>query len=449
MDLLIKGGTLITGDGKQVVEDAAVWISNGRVDDVTRGSNSLPERPDVERVIDAKGCAVIPGVINAHAHACSLGPSMPSASRELPMDDIQFHLNRFLSQGTTTVLNVCGFALAEEGRAVDSGHPVNLRVATAHTPANVRAAQSVDGKGLGPEHLATTVEEQLEAGAAAIGEVGGGQTLGGGAQDYRFIPEALEEKTHVRVHPLQARTLKIAVLGRHLDGAGTSDEAVQSALKEIGLHEKLTVQEAKEIIESCVVPSLATALDGFREAAAAAEDTGYPAVFHNSTPTAKLLLELASKHPGAKLVAGHSNHNMFLTEEAVAIASEMKERGIVIDVSTLDCIQTRWRNSPENLDALIEAGLVDTVSTDFAGGHWDSILSGIHRIIQKEQLGMAEAIALATGNVARHFPHLAGDRGIIAKGKTADVVVSDLVNVSQVKHVVIGGKLVFYNGMRA
>lgn len=45
---------------------------------------------------------------------------------------------------------------------------------------------------------------------------------------------------------------------------------------------------------------------------------------------------------------------------------ELRKRGAAIDVSTLDCVHTRWRNEPDNLDVLIEAGLVDTISTDFA-----------------------------------------------------------------------------------
>ena len=53
----------------------------------------------------------------------------------------------------------------------------------------------------------------VEAGAVALGEAGGGQTLGGGAQDYRFIPEAILSATGVLIRPAEARTLKEAVVG--------------------------------------------------------------------------------------------------------------------------------------------------------------------------------------------------------------------------------------------
>jgi adenine deaminase len=49
-------------------------------------------------------------------------------------------------------------------------------------------------------------------------------------------------------------------------------------------------------------------------------------------------------------------------------------------------------------------------------------------------------VALATGNVARVFPEIFGDRGLIAPGKRADIVITDLHNVSKVRHVFIAGK---------
>lgn len=58
----------------------------------------------------------------------------------------------------------------------------------------------------------------------------------------------------------------------------------------------------------------------------------------------------------------------------------------------------------------------------------------------------AAAVALATGNVARTFPQLAGDRGLIEKGRRADLVIVDHVNLGRVRHVIIHGKLVVWNG---
>jgi adenine deaminase len=86
------------------------------------------------------------------------------------------------------------------------------------------------------------------------------------------------------------------------------------------------------------------------------------------------------------------------------------------------------------------------ISTDFAGGHWDGILEAIHRIVRLKQLNTPAAIALATGNVARTFPQLAGDRGLIEKGKRADLVITDSVNLSRVRDVIVAGRHVVQNG---
>lgn len=109
-------------------------------------------------------------------------------------------------------------------------------------------------------------------------------------------------------------------------------------------------------------------------------------------------------------------------------------------------VQTRCRNTPENLDALIEARLVDLISTDFAGGDWDSITAALHRMICLKQLTPPAAVALATGNVARVFPELAGDRGLIDKGRRADVIIVESHNLSRVRHVIIAGRPVVLNG---
>src|SRR4051812_17451075 len=67
MDLLITGGTVITMDGgRRVIEDGAVAVSGNRIEAVGPASQ-LPRT--AARVIDAKGHAILPGLIDGHAHA--------------------------------------------------------------------------------------------------------------------------------------------------------------------------------------------------------------------------------------------------------------------------------------------------------------------------------------------------------------------------------------------
>ena len=66
-DLLIRGGTVITMDPeRRVIEDGAVAIEAGRIAAVGPAAE-LPQA--AAEVIDARGHAVLPGLIDGHAHA--------------------------------------------------------------------------------------------------------------------------------------------------------------------------------------------------------------------------------------------------------------------------------------------------------------------------------------------------------------------------------------------
>jgi hypothetical protein len=445
-DILIVNGTVVTGDGSTVHEMGSILIRNGRIADVTAGRIGGPLEAEI---IDASGCVVVPGIINAHAHGCTCGPAMLSGSLPFLLDDVEYYRNRHLMAGTTTLLNVCGLALHHEIETEfpGDGHPLDVFISTAHTPCNIAAAEAVDGKGLTDQHRMVTLEDMILAGARVLGEAGGGQTLGGGAQEYRFIPDAISAKTGKRIHPNVARRLKEAIVGRRLDLREPDVETVGALIDEGGLGRLITVSQMTELVTGTVMPPVALSLKGFVEIADACERFSLAGIFHNAAPTAALICELATSHPKARIIAAHSNHPSFGPEECLQVATNLKERGAVIDVSTLDCISTRWRNGPENLDALMSAGLVDTISTDFAGGDWDGILEALHRSVLLGQCSLAQAIALGTGNVARVLPEIAGDRGLLERGRRADVVISARNNLSRVRHALKNGRAVISNGL--
>ncbi|HEX8559027.1 MAG TPA: amidohydrolase [Pyrinomonadaceae bacterium] len=69
VDLIVSGGTVVTMDaGRTVVEDGAVAVAGGRVVAVGRRADVL-RRFAAREVIDARGRAVIPGLVNGHTHA--------------------------------------------------------------------------------------------------------------------------------------------------------------------------------------------------------------------------------------------------------------------------------------------------------------------------------------------------------------------------------------------
>ncbi len=99
MDTVIKGGTLVLGEG---AFPADVGIVGEKVAAVGQ-SQSL----DGERVIDATGCLVLPGAIDPHTHlALSLGPDLAAS------DDFESGTIAAACGGTTTVINYaeqCGY----------------------------------------------------------------------------------------------------------------------------------------------------------------------------------------------------------------------------------------------------------------------------------------------------------------------------------------------------
>ncbi|NOZ22093.1 MAG: amidohydrolase family protein [Planctomycetes bacterium] len=449
MDTVIKNGTVITGDGKAVLEKTWVGIEDDRICAVSRNTDALAgaER-GATQVIDAAEMLVIPGVINAHTHGCSVGPLFSSAAAPLSMERVLRNVDRHLLQGTTTLVNVCGMGLMEEVDEVARRHVVRIRAGTNHFPSAFKAARMVDGAGLTPRHLETTAEAMLEAGAVLLGEAGSGATLGGGVSIYKYIPEAIAGETGVHITAKQAEELKQAVLGRVMQRDAFDADAVAKVLHAYGLGGKLSVKRAREIVDSIAYAPAESALVGFREAASLSAKTSVPVVFHNALPSGRRLLELAQEFEGtrARLVAGHTNHNSFSVEESVRIARDLRNLGVVIDISTLDGAITRWMTGPEHIEALLSEDLVDTISTDYAGGHWDGILEMIQYAWRRGLVTLPRGIAMATGNVARTFPEVAPDRGLIEPGKVADMVLVDQTNVGRVEKVLIGGSLVADGG---
>ena len=85
---------------------------------------------------------------------------------------------------------------------------------------------------------------------------------------------------------------------------------------------------------------------------------------------------------------------------------------------------------------------MDIISTDDIGGLWDSIRLVLEKAVEKGVIDLAGAVALATANVAKAIPKLAPNRGLLAPGKVADIVVTKEATLSDVTAIIIGGRIV-------
>jgi imidazolonepropionase-like amidohydrolase len=117
----IVGATLVDGTGRAAVRDAVVLMRDGRIE--AAGSRALVRVPSGMDTLDARGCWVLPGLIDTHVHYSQTGwaDGRPDALdlRSLhPYDETEKrqreHPERFhrawLASGVTAVFDVGGFA---------------------------------------------------------------------------------------------------------------------------------------------------------------------------------------------------------------------------------------------------------------------------------------------------------------------------------------------------
>jgi len=420
----VLAGIVVTGDGTTVYNPGYIVIDGGRIAKVGQG------RPPGGASQDHGDALLTPGLINVHVHCVTLGPAHATGSRAPAEEEVAAFKERHLRGGTTSVLSVDGFPLWSEYLALRDRHPLKVAKCTAHTPANVRAAELADGAGLTDAHRKATVDELVAQGAAVVGEVGAGGTLGGGMQEYQYIPAAIAERCGVRIDAFQARALKESVLGRTIDPANLDRAALQRAMEGAGITGRMSPDAVIETVHRCVMPSMQHAYEGLREAAAAAARLDRPVIVHHAAASAEVVLEIASD----RMIAGHVNHPSFTEEESLRYARALRGRGALLEISGLDLFtRTKGKEDAANFLALVRERLVDLVGTDYAAGNYDPVSVPLAAIVRERLMSVPETVALATGNVARHLPGVF-TAGLLEAGRPADVAVfsSDLATVRAV-----------------
>jgi len=447
MRVLIQNARIVFPNKDKILEESSVVIENGLITKIAEGVKYSYDAK-ANMIIDAKQGYLIPGIINHHAHGVSLGPLFSAGNPAPPLELIINNLNKHLLQGTTTILNEDGFASIEETEILNQLHPIKIKSATSHTPLNIKAAEITDGSGLNQFHRELSVEKMLERGAVALGEIGGGDTLGGGGVCYNLLPKTIEEKTGKRINPSQAEALMWSVLGRYIDPSETNRDQIKIILKEIGLEKLLSVEKAIDIIMEDAYAPVETGRDGIREAADLAVQYNMPIIIHNAAGCKEAVFEVASKL-GSRLIAAHSSHATFTKDEIITNIQKLKKTGSFIDICCGDYFGAKNLCPPDYLNInykLLEAGLVDLISTDFMAGNWDPIILFIEKAVNNKSISLPKALAMTSCNVAKAIPKLAQNTGYIAEGKSADLVILNPNKISDVQHVLVDGIPVVLNG---
>ncbi|MDP3046830.1 MAG: hypothetical protein Q8O07_05070, partial [Chloroflexota bacterium] len=380
--IVLKNGTVVTGDGSTLLPRASVLVDGYRIVDVVeRLEDSVLSQ--ASQIIDCTGKCIMPGMINHHVHGVVFGPVFASGMAPYTNQRVLQLLDRNLLQGQTTICNVDGFATMDEVRETQAAHPVRIKTATSHTPLCVAAADLCDGGGLLAEHRSMTVEKMLKLGAVAIGEIGGGHVLGGGGQDYLYIPKAVKAKTGRVIDTFQARALKLAVLGHFILPDACDMEKVAAALKNASLDDVMTPEEGRQLVMDTTWASVLVTLDSYKECTELAVKYDVPLIIHNA-PTSMKTIQEAAKMGANNFIAAHSNY-LYTKDEAIENALKLKQnKGVIIDAAVHDPFGAKKLvATPENLFAFFEQDLLDIFSTDFAAGEWDSMLLAIDEVVSR------------------------------------------------------------------
>jgi 5-methylthioadenosine/S-adenosylhomocysteine deaminase len=135
--ILIKNGYVVTvNENRDVFPNGAVCVADGRIQAVQASAASLQER-DFDEVIDARGCLVMPGLVNMHQHhwyALFKGLADGMLLEDW-IGDLVFPLVAKLSDEAMRVASYqCGMEMLATGTTCSFNHSV-----TVTTPETVKA----------------------------------------------------------------------------------------------------------------------------------------------------------------------------------------------------------------------------------------------------------------------------------------------------------------------
>lgn len=126
---LIFNGTLIDGNGRSPLKNAAVLVQGNRITAVGRKDDIVLPNDDIT-LIDARGGTILPGFIDTHVHIMFEGmniPQMMTTPFSLNFYKAQQYMRRTIDAGITSVRDAAGADLGVK-QAVEQGYVVGPRL---------------------------------------------------------------------------------------------------------------------------------------------------------------------------------------------------------------------------------------------------------------------------------------------------------------------------------
>ena len=397
MTILIKGGQVIN-PATQTNEVMDVFVADGIVQEIKQSITAV-----ADRVIDAKGCYVMPGFIDMHVHFRDPGLEYK--------EDIFTGMQAAAHGGFTTVLT-----MPNTKPVVDHADVVNYVHQKAASGKCIHVLQvGAITKGQKGEELAD-IEGMVKAGSPAISEDGKSVM---NAQIYR---EAM----------LEAARLDIPVLA-HCEDINMVNGGVMNAdekAKELGMPGITNAVEDVIIARDIML----------------SKDTGARLhLCHCSTAGSVQMVRLAKKE-GMQVTAEVCPHHFTLTSDDISEYVPQIEAGIMIPQDT-DADTNYKMNPPLRTKADVEAlkeglkeGVMDVISTDHAPHSFQEKNTSMKKapfgIVGLETAACLTYSELVLGGyltpmqMAEKMSYnpakiIGIDKGDIQPGKAADVVIFD------------------------
>lgn len=128
---VLKGFTLIDGNGGAPAANSAMIVDNGRITWV--GPSASLKAPAGAQTIDLAGKFVMPGIVNLHGHLGAVVDLQQSADNETP-ENVEKYLQTYASYGVTTVVSMGtdkDFVLDMRDKQRATGRPGETRIYSA------------------------------------------------------------------------------------------------------------------------------------------------------------------------------------------------------------------------------------------------------------------------------------------------------------------------------